>query len=303
MAIKTEMLRCFATVARSGNLADAADKLGRTPSAVSMMLKQLEDHLGAPLFESERKSKLTTLGVYTLDEALRELDHFERTISAIENYARAKSGFVRIAVVPSVAETILPNVVQMFLKDHPQVHIDIRDMDSAAVIREIERERVDLGIASGAGSNTQIVCEELFSDAFGIVCHAEHPLTLRDSPLSWEDLAAWPVIANGLCAQINNGTLQNIIENSKLMVRNTTSLLALVRADVGITVLPRVVVGRTEGNVRFLPVSDPHARRHIDILRRTHTLLSPAAHAFQAMVRIVAGNTQMDGYTRQSGDR
>lgn len=302
MAIKTEMLRCFATVARSGNLADAADKLGRTPSAVSMMLKQLEDHLGAPLFESERKSKLTTLGVYTLNEALRELHHFERTISAIENYARAKSGFVRIAVVPSVAETILPNVVQMFLKDHPHVHIDIRDMDSAGVIREIERERVDLGIATGAGANTQIVCEELFSDAFGIVCHADHPLTQRDGPLSWEDLAVWPVIANGLCAQIKDGTLQNIIKNSNLMVLNTTSLLALVRADVGITVLPRVVVGRAESNVRFLPVCDPHARRRIDILRRTHTLLSPAAHAFQAMIRVVSSNTRMDGYTRQTGN-
>ena len=48
------------------------------PSAVSMMLKQLEDHLGAPLFESERKSKLSALGLFTLDEASRELDHFER---------------------------------------------------------------------------------------------------------------------------------------------------------------------------------------------------------------------------------
>ncbi|WP_254703064.1 LysR family transcriptional regulator [Roseovarius sp. THAF8] len=53
------MLRCFLTVAERGNLADAAEALGRTPSAVSMMLRQFEDHIGAPLFEAGRKSRLT----------------------------------------------------------------------------------------------------------------------------------------------------------------------------------------------------------------------------------------------------
>lgn len=291
MAIKTEMLRCFATVARSGNLADAAEKLGRTPSAVSMMLKQLEDHLGASLFESERKSKLTALGVFTLDEASRELDHFERTVAAIENYARAKFGFVRIAVVPSVAETILPIVVRGFLHEHPDVHVDIRDMDSAAVRREIERERVDLGIATGAGTNAEIECEELFSDAFGIVCRADHPLTRADIPLSWGDLSSWPFIANGLCAQIEDEDLQRVIEASRLMVRNTTSLLALVRAGAGITVLPHLVVEKATRGIRFLPVVDPLARRRIDILRRTHTRLSPAARDFEETIRSVASKT------------
>ena len=47
MTIKIEMLRYFAMVAQRGSLSDAADALGRTPSAVSMMLKQFEDHVGS----------------------------------------------------------------------------------------------------------------------------------------------------------------------------------------------------------------------------------------------------------------
>ncbi len=291
MAIKTEMLRCFVTVARNGNLADAAHNLGRTPSAVSMMLKQLEDHLGAPLFESERKSKLTALGLFTLDEASRELDHFGRAVTAMENYAKGRSGVVRIAVVPSVAETILPGIVREFLRDHPNVHIDIQDMDSAAVLRELERERVDIGIATGPGQNSEIESEELFSDAFGIVCRADHPLAKSTGPLAWNDLGAWPFIANGLCAQISDDTIQRIIRNSTLMVRNTTSLMAMVRADVGITVLPRLVVDNAAGGIRFLPVAKPLARRRIDILRRTRTRLSPVTNNFQSIVRSLAART------------
>lgn len=285
------MLRCFVTVARNGNLADAAHNLGRTPSAVSMMLKQLEDHLGVPLFESERKSKLTALGLFTLDEASRELDHFERAVTAIENYAQGRSGVVRIAVVPSVAETILPRIVREFLRDHPSVHIDIQDMDSAAVLRELERERVDLGIATGPGLNSEIESEELFSDAFGIVCRADHPLAKSTDPLSWNDLAAWPFIANGLCAQISDDTIQRIIRNSTLMVRNTTSLMAMVRADVGITVLPRLVVDNAAGDIKFLSVAKPFARRRIDILRRTRTRLSPVTNNFQSIVRSLAARS------------
>lgn len=285
------MLRCFVTVARSGNLVDAAEKLGRTPSAVSMMLKQFEDHLGAALFESERKSKLTALGVFTLAEATRELDHFERTVATIENYAHAKTGLVRIAVVPSVAENIMPDVVQEFLKDHPDVHVDIQDMDSAAVLREIERERVDLGIATGPKMNNEVESEELFSDAFGIVCRADHPLGKGDRALSWNDLHAWPFIANGICAQIPDDTVQRIVKDSKLMVRNTTSLLALVRAGVGLTILPRLVVDAAASDVKFLPVTDPLARRRIDILRRTHTQLSPVTQKFQSVVRSLASQS------------
>ena len=286
--IKIDALRCFATVARCGNLADAAEKLGRTPSAVSMMLKQFEQHLGAPLFESERKSKLTALGAFALEESMRELDHFERTVAAIEGFARSESGIVRVAAVPSVAEAILPRVVRDFLLAQPGVWIDISDMDSAAILRELERERVDLGFATGIGARGGIESTILFSDAFGVVCRADHPLAAVDGLLDWQALEPWPFIANGLCSHIADESFQRIFVGSRLMVRNTTSLLAMVRAGVGVTVLPRLAVDRVEREVRFLPVADPAARRRIDILRRAHVSLSPAARRFEDAVRRTA---------------
>ena len=111
MAIKIEMLRCFQAVANHGSLAAAA-ALGRTPSAVSMMLAQFEDHIGAALFQTARKSRLTPLGDLILAEAQRELGHFDCTIAAIEGLSQAKFGSVRLAVTPSVAQVILPPVLR-----------------------------------------------------------------------------------------------------------------------------------------------------------------------------------------------
>jgi len=93
--IKIEMLRTFAEVARTGSLAAAAQALGRTPSAVSMTLKQLEANLGAPLFETERKTRLTALGRQALALASRELDHFDRTLVALGDFAAGRIGEVR----------------------------------------------------------------------------------------------------------------------------------------------------------------------------------------------------------------
>ena len=186
MAIKIEMLRCFVAVARSGNLADAADRLYRTPSAVSMMLKQLEGHLGAPLFVSERKSKLTALGAFVLDQAIAELEHFERSVSAIESFARSESGLVRIAAVPSVAEAMLPQVVRRFLRDYPGVWIDIRDMESSAVFRELERERVDLGVASGTNKPGRYRARSL------ILRRARHRLPRRSPAGYCRPPGRWP---------------------------------------------------------------------------------------------------------------
>tara|TARA_B100000780_G_scaffold125364_1_gene87932 strand:- start:752 stop:1150 length:399 start_codon:yes stop_codon:yes gene_type:complete len=130
MAIKIEMLRCFQAVAKHGSLAAA---LGRTPSAVSMMFAQFEDHIGAALFQTARKSSLAPFGNLILSEAQRELGYFDRTITAIEGLSQAKLGSVRLAVTPSVAQVILPPVLQRFMNDHPNVQIDRRDMDSTAV--------------------------------------------------------------------------------------------------------------------------------------------------------------------------
>ena len=163
--------------------------------------------------------------------------------------------------MPSVAEAILPQVVHHFLHDHPGVWVDIRDMDSAAVLRELESERVDLGLATGVGTDMGIDREALFTDAFGIVCRADHPLASEDAPLHWDALGPWPFIANGLCAQIQEAAFQAIFDGAQLMVHNTTSLLAMVRAGVGVTVLPRLTVDGSEHDLAFVRVTDPAARR------------------------------------------
>ena len=146
MALKIEMLRCFSTVAQTGNLADAAVRLGRTQSAISMTLKQLEEHLGQPLFEGERKSNLTAMGEEVFDLAQQQLRQFDETVSAIETSASAPHGLLRIASVPSVAGLLFPSAIDDLTCRHPNLKVELRDCDSNQVIDSLLRGQADVGV-------------------------------------------------------------------------------------------------------------------------------------------------------------
>ena len=283
LAIKIEMLKCFTAVATHGSLSEAADALGRTPSAVSMMLKQFEDHVGSALFETARKSRLTPLGDLILAEARREVAHFENTVSVIEGLSRSEFGYLRLAVTPSVATTVLPPVIFRFAQTYPNVQIDLRDMDSVTIARELDRERADIGIGS-LPEVEGMRRTELFSDDFGLVCRKDDPLSEDWDRLSWRTMGDQPIIANGLCKQITDPDFAPILARSRLMVPNTASLLGLVRQGVGITVLPRLAVANFLHEFAFLPLVDVPTRRTVHLMSRPNNLLMPATRQFLKLI-------------------
>tara|TARA_B110000908_G_scaffold166807_1_gene218561 strand:+ start:4200 stop:5060 length:861 start_codon:yes stop_codon:yes gene_type:complete len=279
MAIKIEMLRCFHAVVDNGNLMQAATALGRTPSAVSMMLKQLEDHIGAPLFEAGRKSRLTALGTMIHTEARRELIHFDKSVSMIDALAQSQAGLVRLAVTPSAANTILPPVIERFAASHPAVRIELRDMASTDVHLSLQQDQADIGIAT-LPKLKNLQQYELFTDHFGVVCRRDHPLAKDWDSLSWADVVPHRFIANGLCSMIKDDQFEPILKASLMMVPTTISLLALVNEGVGITLLPERALPATYRELVFLKLQDIKALRRVDVATAPIETLSPAVKSF-----------------------
>ncbi len=280
MSIKISTLQTFVAVAECGKLSDAAKRLHRTPSAVSMTLKSLEEHLGRPLFEADRKSRLTPLGRYVLEQARDELEHFDHAVRIMEGYARNEVGRLTIACVPTVSTRILPRVFESFLSRWPGIEIDVRDMDSLSVRRELERGRVELGIASPLSLREEFESVLLTRDAFGVVCSDRHPLARSNAALEWRDIESHIFIANPICGLIQDSEFRKILSRSTLNVRNTTSILSLVAADVGITVLPRLAVGDDGPKVNFRPLAYDQLFRELHLMKRANATPTPVAEAF-----------------------
>jgi DNA-binding transcriptional LysR family regulator len=280
MALKLEMLRVFQTVAEKGSLSLAAAKLGRTPSAISMMLSQLEDDIGDRLFETDRKNKLTPLGALVLEESRRANEAFVRSTEAIRRHAMSTAGLIRIAAVPSATVTLLPNVVASFRKHRPDVRLEISDVDTASVIRRVQLDEADIGIISSE-TDTSHDGEIILTDELGIVCHKESAISAAwtEGQQSWDVLSLEPFISNPLCSIVKAPEVQTILLECNLEAKNTTALLAFVRNGIGATILPKSAM-ITEPDLMFLCPANDQAKRHLIKIHAPDRQMSPVARQF-----------------------
>ena len=283
MAIKLDMLRTFRTVAEKGTLSAASDALGRTPSAISMTLTQLEEDIGAPLFETDRKNRLTPLGLLVLEESGRAADAFQRSTDAIRRHALSTAGTVRIVAVPSATVTILPDAIASYRKLRPEVRLEISDVDSASVQRRVQMDEADIGILSAAEGSSGLG-EVVMQDALGIVCRGDGAIAaaVRESPApcAWELLRLEAFISNPLCYLVDNSDAKMLLANSALSALNTTALLSFIRAGLGATILPSSVIPEGADDLMFLQPENPKMSRNLVKIRKPLHQLSPAAEAF-----------------------
>ncbi|WP_211465108.1 LysR substrate-binding domain-containing protein [Collimonas silvisoli] len=134
-----DVLRTFTTGIDLGSYAKAADRLGRSTSAVSAQLKKLEEQAGAPIFrKAGRGLALTEAGQTLLGYARRLLELNDETASAVRGVEL--EGEVKLGLQEDFGEALLSDVLGRFMRAHPKVRVEV------CVARSTElRERVTLG--------------------------------------------------------------------------------------------------------------------------------------------------------------
>src|SRR6516225_10929187 len=123
MNLDLDTLRAFAVAHDCGGLAQAAEQLGRTPSAISLQMKRLQDDLGVPLFRKRgRGLALTETGVVALNYARRILALHDELLETMQGANVA--GHIRIGC-PQDFAAILPSVLSHFSSLYPRMQIEL----------------------------------------------------------------------------------------------------------------------------------------------------------------------------------
>jgi len=279
--IKLEALRVFITVAEIGNIKEAAEKVCRTASAVSMTLKQLEQEVGGPLFESDRKNSLTALGSFVLQTGKAQINSYDKAIATIRAYAQNKIGNLTLACVPSVAASLIPLLLPEFIKERPGIEVELFDIDSRSVRLMLESGQADIGIAGKPKSGALVAFEPLFCDRFKVICSSKNPLVQLNRSIQWLDLTGKELILNGASDKISISEYRTLSDNASITVRNVTSLLALINAGMGVTLLPALAAIDLPENVVALELEDTNLTRTVGLIERHNTSRSPVALAFR----------------------
>jgi DNA-binding transcriptional LysR family regulator len=140
-----DLLRSFATGMALGSFAKAADRLGRSASAISLQLRKLEEQAGQTLVRKQgRGLVLTEAGEIMLGYANRILELHDEAGAALRGFAI--EGSVRLGLPQDFAETWLPGLLGRFARAHPHVRVEARVERSIAMIEAIERGALDLAL-------------------------------------------------------------------------------------------------------------------------------------------------------------
>jgi DNA-binding transcriptional LysR family regulator len=145
-ALSIDFLRTFVAIADAGTFAAAAERVGRTVSAVSLQIDRLEEQVGRALFQkSGRRMEPTSAGRQLLDHARTILAANDAALSAMSS--ERLSGTVRLGVLHDGIEAAASTVLADFMATHPEARIEVVVDTSQALVDALEAGKLDQAIA------------------------------------------------------------------------------------------------------------------------------------------------------------
>ena len=286
--MELHQLRYFVSVVREGTFTRAAERLYLTQPSLSEQIRKLEGELGSPLFERlGRTLALTDAGSAFLPHAERILFEVEQARLRIQEVRGLRRGRLSIGVLPSPAARLLPRFLAEFRRRHPQVEVVLHEENVSAHFEEMVHDgRLDLAIIRLPKRRADLEAKFLLREPMVLVLPPGHRLGGKRA-VSLSEVAQEPFVAMkdgyGL-RELLRSVCQKAGFEPRIGVETSQlgSVVGLVLAGVGVTVLPEMAAGSEGRRVR---IRDPYAYRDLGVIWRQGQPLAPAASAFLDMLR------------------
>ena len=235
--LELDVLRTFIAIAETGSFTLAANAVFRTPSAVSMQIKKLEETLGVSVLSRDARSvSLTQDGEMLMGYARRMLALNREAVSKF--IVPDIAGVVRLGSPDDYGERVLPSVLKRFAQTHPCIAVDVTIDQSVNLRRRMAERQLDLTlftICRHVPPEAEVLLTEpiVWGGAKGGCAHLREPL-----PLSiWEENCVWR--ADALEALGREGRDYRIA----YMSAHTAGQRAAILADLAVAPLPKSFIG------------------------------------------------------------
>ncbi|MCB1900601.1 LysR family transcriptional regulator [Cognatazoarcus halotolerans] len=287
MNITLKQLRAFIAVSRTGSFTLAAESLFITQSALSGLIKELEQALGLRLFDrSTRRIQLSEVGrnIYPLIDKI--LDDLDGVLDEVSKLKALRKGLVRIAAPQLMASTLLPEVIAAYGVAHPEIEIRLVDCAVESVVSRVFSGEVDFGVGPERDSNSEITATTLFELPFVAVFPPGHALAGQHE-VSWADLAEHPLITlqgqftERLAVDLGSAPRSRALEPHTSVAFMSTAL-SMVNAGLGVTICITYAASLVRlYRLEMRPLVDPQVTRRFYVFTRNNRSLSPAAQSFR----------------------
>ncbi len=242
-------LEYLIAVANHGSFSAAAVYCNVTQPSLSTQIKNLEEELGVPLFiRGSKKVELTQMGRGVLERAKGAVACFYGVREHVSQAKGEVRGKLRIAAIPTIAPYLLHRFIPTFVKQYPEVELNVREMTTSQIIAALHADDLDIGIAAaGFFDSSTIIETPLFDDNFYLYASGDNEM-LEQSEVSIMDVDASELmlLAEGHCLRTQILDLCNhtnpLSSNLKLEGGTLESIIRMVDKVGGATILPGMAV-------------------------------------------------------------
>ncbi|MTW10896.1 LysR family transcriptional regulator [Pseudoduganella eburnea] len=265
MNIELRQLRYFATVAEELHFGRAARRLHMTQPPLSQTIMALEEMLGAPLFERNRRGvALTAAGEALLPEARRLLEQSAGLAELVQRAATGASGRLSLAFVSSADYSVLPPTLRAYRAEYPQVEITLKEATSDLQLDDLLEGRVDAGLLIPPlpdRARQELDYLPVLREPLVLAAPAGLPALARAKAADLRKLAGIPLIIfprhispglydailsvfreTGITAEVGQEAIQ------------MQTIVSLVSAGMGLALVPQSVSNLRRPGVEYLPL-------------------------------------------------
>jgi DNA-binding transcriptional LysR family regulator len=280
-------LQVFEKVASHLNYSRAAEELYLSQPAVSMQIKQLEGHIGLPLFEQIGKKIFLT-------EAGRELFHYSRSIAqqlaemeaVFDEMKGLGHGKLTLSVV-NTANYFTPRLLAKFCQRHPNINVILQVANRDAVLKQLADNSTDLAIMGQPPGGLDIVAESFMDNTLVVIAAPDHPLAklkrIKFTRLATETFLSREPGSGTRSAMERIFAEHQIKPRISMEMETNEAIKQAVQAGMGLGILSlhSIELELETGRLAVLNVEHFPLLRHWYVAHRSNKRLSGAALAFK----------------------
>src|SRR5688500_417378 len=261
--METRQLRYFVTVARTRHFGQAAERLHMAQSPLSQAIRQLEAQVGATLFDrTTRRVELTPAGEALLRDAERILESIEAAQTRVRLVSTGSTGLLRVGATGLAAYRQLPQLARIAARELPALVLRFEpDLLTPAQERALAEDRIDLGVLRPPLRSTGLAWRLVARERLVVAVPQSHRLA-GDEPVRLAELRDEDFVVYGVPDSVVDGAVTRACLTAGFLPRRvheapqTSIVLTLVAAGLGVAVLPESALALRVEGVRLVPLAD-----------------------------------------------
>jgi len=288
-------LKYIIAVAETRHFGKAAQQCFVSQPTLSGQIKKLEDELGVAIFERTNRSvEVTPVGEAILIHARQILEQAD----VITQLARAQqdplAGALRIGAIPTLSPYLMPLILAPLKKRHPQMKLVLSEELTDTLLLRLHNHEIDAALLATPADEQDLESRPLFDEPFWVAYPSNHPFYTKQSitrrDLDNENLL---LLSEGHCLASQAMEVCHMKERqtrgemSDLRASSLETLIQLVKADFGITLVPALAMRgtwTTGSGVVAQPLKIANASRRISLVSRRSFPRRAALSAFTDII-------------------